>query len=78
MVAENDFVTVRIRWQVQRRAICQYHFSIQTAGGPHDDRSSVLSRHRQMSRMFPPLVILNRHRPERPICAPIAIDIIIT
>jgi hypothetical protein len=78
IVAENDFDTVRICLQVQREAIYQYSFSIQTVGRPHDDRSSVLSKNRQMSRIFTPsCVILNRNRPECPIRAAIASGIII-
>lgn len=77
-VAENDFVTVRICLQVQREAIYQCPFSFQTVGRPHDDRSSVLSKNRQMSRIFTPsCVILNRNKPECPIRAAIAFDIII-
>jgi hypothetical protein len=77
IVAENDFVTVRICLQVQREAIYQYPSSIQTVGRPHDDRSSVLSKNRQMSRIFTPsCVTLKRNRPECPISAAIAFDII--
>jgi hypothetical protein len=68
-VAENDFVTVRICLQVQHEAIYQYPFTIQTVGRPHDFRSSVLSKNRQMSRIFTSsCVILNRNRMSNPCC----------
>ena len=70
-VAENDFVRVRICLQVQHEAIYvyQYPFTIQIVGRPHDFRSSVLSKNRQISRIFTSsCVILNRNRMPNPCC----------
>ena len=83
-MAENDFVTVRIRWQVQREAIYLIPLSSQRAGRPNSS-AGLATTYRpsgqgidKMSRIFTPsYVILNRNGPERPIRAAVIIDIII-